>query len=81
MIRRLLILLTVLLFVFASAGAELAFPSDTHSQELLADYIGRVNADLSAIRAKGFNSLFLCFPTSATLGVTADEGAEIPEDV
>ena len=69
-----MILLT-LLMAFSVAGAEIAFPRDTQGEELLADYIDRVNADLTEAKAAVFNSLFLCFPATASLGVTEEDDA------
>ena len=73
--------LLLLLTLPLSALGEMSFPSDTEGERLLADYIARVNEDLAAVHAAQVNSLFLCFPTTASLGVTDQDDAEVPEKV
>lgn len=68
--RRLLCLLLVLMLP-VSGLCELSFPHDTEGERLLEAYIARVNEDLLAVHGAPVNSLFLCFPTAASLGVTA----------
>lgn len=82
--KRMAALLTaaVLLALCGTAGADLPWPTKkSGGQKALAAYIDDVNT-LLAERGEGtVNSLFGCWPALAVLGITGEDGAEIPEDV
>lgn len=80
--RRLAALVLALMLIAGSAGAELNWPTPlTDGQTLLRAYIERVNEDLAALGEAPVNTLFECYSGFASLGVTAQPGAEVPEDV
>lgn len=78
--RRWIVCLLAVLMVTA-ALAELPLPRDTQSEAALADYMARVNERLTAVGNAPVNSVFMCFPTVASLGITAEDNAEVPEQV
>ena len=69
------------LLLAGTAFASPTIPTDTVGEQQLAAYVDAVNADLSAVGAQEINSVFMCFPTVASLGVTAEDNAEVPENV
>lgn len=80
--KRLAALLLVLTMTLSAALAELPWPAPaTGGQAALQDYIERVNANLTALGQPRVNSLFECYPAFATLGVTASDLSDVPEDV
>lgn len=81
MLKRLAALLLLCLLFPAVVCAELTFPSDTSGHLQLADYISRVNANLLSLGCMPVNSLFECYTGFASLGVTAQDDADVPEDV
>ena len=82
MVKRIvaLCLLAGLLFT-AVARADMVWKKDTPAQEVLADYIGRVNSLLTAAGETKINSLFEIYDEFAVLGITEEENAETPEGV
>ena len=81
-LNRFLCLLVAAVLLAASALADIAWPeAATPAQAALQTYISRVNENLAALGQPAVNSLFELYASSATLGVTASEGAEIPEGV
>ena len=77
-----LLITAALLAVWTCAGADLPWPAERNTaQRALADYIGRVNTLIADHGEMPVNSLFGCWPTLAVLGVTAEDNAEVPEDV
>ena len=80
--RKLAALLLVLMMTAASALAEVNWPRlTTAGQEQLRAYVERVNGNLAALGQPGINSVFECYETFVTMGVTASDNAEIPESV
>lgn len=81
-LNRFLCLLAAAVLVAASALADIAWPeAATPAQAALQTYISRVNENLATLGQPAVNSLFELYATGATLGVTASDGAEIPEGV
>ncbi len=81
-IIRLTALLLCLLLAAGAARADLAWPAQrTAGQEQLRLFVEQANAELTAQGERPINSLFECWPGLAVLGITAADGAEIPEDV
>ena len=75
---RLLCLTMILTLLCAAAPAELAWPA---GQEKLESYIALVNETLVSRGERAFNSLITCTQSVATLAITAEDNAEVPEDV
>lgn len=74
------VLLALLLPVYALA--DLAWPTpETPGQEQLATYISHVNEYQALRSSAAINSLFELYPSFAVMGVTAQDMAEIPENV
>lgn len=81
MVKRICALVCALLLPL-SATAELIWPANlTAGQAELKAYIELVNQNQS-LQSRGWvNSLFECYPTFATMGMTSLDMAEIPEGV
>lgn len=80
--KRLAVLTTALWMLCGTAMAELNWPkAPTEGQQAAAAYIAQVNEDLAAQGMPVVNTLFECYTGFASLGVTADPKAEVPEDV
>jgi len=81
MVKRICALVCALLLPL-SAMAELIWPAElTAGQAELKAYIEMVNRNQS-LQSRGWvNSLFECYPTFATMGMTSLDMAEIPEGV
>lgn len=81
MMKRILALVCALLLPAAALG-ELLWPEELDAGQLaLQAYIGQVNANQLQQGASTVNSLFECYSPFATLGITAQDMAEIPEGV
>lgn len=76
-----LLLCAALCMMLLPAQAELALSSGTPAQAQLQDYLTAVNALLAQQGQAQINSVFMDFPTSVVVGVTAESGAEVPEEV
>lgn len=63
------------------ASAEISLPEDTGGQIALAQYVRRVNDNLVSAGERPVNSVFLSFETVVSMGITAEDGAEVPEQV
>ncbi len=77
-------LLTALLFALcvfqSSALAELPWPGELSTgQEAAKAYIDRVNTQLTIQKARRINSIFECYPSFASLGITETDNADAPE--
>ena len=73
-----------LLFLVWSAGAvaEINWPRELNAgQEEARAYIERVNTQLAIRQARKINSLFECYPSFASLGITESDNEETPEQV
>ena len=80
LIRAAALLLALLLPL--CADADIAWPAfTTNGQKALKDYIESVNANLLSLGRAPVNSLFELYPFAATLGVTGNDMAEVPEGV
>ena len=80
--RKLAALLLALMMTTATALAELNWPRlTTPGQEQLQAYVARVNEKLTAQGQQAVNSIFELYETFVTMGVTASDNAEIPEDI
>ena len=75
---RTLVAAVLLLCVFSSAQA-LTFPEEGAGVEALQRYIESVNLALDSLGAPEINSLFECYASFASLGVTAIAGADEAE--
>ena len=64
-----------------SAEAELALPDSLLGRDALGGYLTRAHDYLSAAHERMVNSVFLCGLDVASVGVTDEDGAEIPEGV
>lgn len=81
MTKRILALLCALLLPAVALG-EIAWPSEMDAgQAELKAYIDQVNVNQAQQNHPAVNSLFECYPSFATLGITAQDMAEIPEGV
>ena len=83
MVRRIFALMVgiVLLIPFATAAAEMEWKDSTPALVTLKNYIDHVNRLLQESGENPVNSLFGCYPELAIMGITAEDNAEIPEDV
>ena len=80
--RKLAALLFALMMTATIALAEMAWPKlTTAGQELLRDYVSRVNGNLTHQGQPTVNTIFEFYETFATMGVTAQDNAEVPESV
>lgn len=80
--RKVTALLLTLMMITGTALAEMKWPRlKTAGQEQLRDYILRVNEDLTAQGQGNVNSIFEFYETFATMGVTAADNAEVPEQI
>ena len=60
--------------------AELPWPdSPTEGQAALAAYVERVNVNLAALNERPINSVFECWPRIASVGITAEDNADAPD--
>ncbi len=81
MMKRLLALLCALLLPACALG-DILWPENMDAgQTELQAYIQQVNQCQLQQKHRMVNSLFECYPSFATLGITAADMAEIPEDV
>lgn len=81
MTKRILALLYALLLP-AAALADIVWPTPPgEGQAALQAFIDSVNQNQTQQGYQPVNSLFECYPTFASLGITAQDMAEIPEDV
>ncbi len=82
-VRRFILMLMMCLALAAPASARtVAWPAaETEGQRQLQAYMARVDENLAAQGQSQFNSLFECYATFACLGVTAQDNAEVPEQV
>lgn len=81
MTKRILALLCALLLP-AAALADIVWPTPpSEGQAELQAYIDLVNQNQAQQNQQPVNSLFECYPTFASLGITAQDMAEIPEGV
>jgi len=81
MVRRLSALLLALIILTGSGLADLAWKEDTPAQQILKTYIEHVNTFLAEMGEPQVNSIFELYDDHAEMGITAEENAEIPEDV
>lgn len=80
--RKLAALLLALMMTASTAFAEINWPRlNTAGQEQLRTYVARVNENLQSQGQAKVNSIFEFYETFATLGITAADGAEVPESV
>lgn len=80
--RKLTALLLVLMMTAGTALAEMKWPKlNTAGQEQLQAYVLRANEALTAQGQGNVNSIFEFYETFATMGVTAADNAEVPENV
>lgn len=80
--RKLAALLLALMMTATTALAEMKWPKlTTAGQEQLRAYIARVNDNLTGQGQPVVNSIFECYETFVTMGVTAQDNAEVPESV
>ena len=80
--RKLAAMLLLLMMICSTALAELSWPKlTTDGQEQLRTYVERVNANLESQGQPAINSIFELYETFATMGVTASDGADIPDGV
>ena len=81
MVRRLAALAAAFLLLPAAAFGDIAWKQDTGGQRLLRQYVETANAYLLGFGEQPVNSLFEMYTSLAVLGITAQEGAEVPEEV
>ena len=76
------LLLALMMMTATTALAEMNWPRlTTAGQEQLRDYVARVNDDLTILGQSTVNAIFEFYETFATMGVTAQDNAEVPESV
>lgn len=82
-VRRFVLMLMMCLALASSASARtIAWPAaETEGQRQLQAYMALVDENLTAQGQSTFNTLFECYATFACLGVTAQDNAEVPEQV
>lgn len=81
-IRRLICAAAALVLMLAAgAGGEMAWEAATPAQQMLKEYMARVNQYLTAGGELPVNRLFEMYPGIAVMGITADREAEVPEGV
>ena len=77
-----LILSLILALAFSgSAGAEIAWKTDTPAQRILKEYITLANQFLTEQGERPVNTLFEMYEKLAVFGITTRDGAEEPEGV
>lgn len=81
MTKRILALLCALLLPAAALGDILWPTPPAEGQAELQAYIDQVNQNQAQQNHQTINSLFECYPTFASLGITAQDMSEIPESV
>ena len=82
MVKRILAVLLILMLAVPTAGlASLRWKENTPAQKILRTYIENVNIYLAEQGEQEVNSIFELYDKFAELGITAEEGAEIPEGV
>lgn len=83
MVRAAALLLSLILALtaFGSAGAEIAWRTDTPAQRTLKEYITLVNQFLTEQGERPVNTAFEMYEKLAVFGITARDGAEEPEGV
>ena len=80
--RKLAALLLALMMTATMALAEMSWPHlTTAGQEQLRDYIARVNDNLTGQGQPTVNAIFEFYETFVTMGVTAQDNAEVPESI
>ena len=80
--RKLAALLLALMMTATTALAEMNWPKlTTAGQEQLRDYVARVNDDLTSLGQPTVNTIFEFYETFATMGITAQDNAEVPESI
>lgn len=79
--RKWFCLFMALIMLCPVLASALTLPLDTPGEQALAAYVERVNENLDSLGSAPLNSVFMCFPTLATLGITMEDDAEIPENV
>ena len=80
--RKLAAMLLALMMILPTALAELSWPQlTTAGQEALRLYAERVNGNLESQGRPTVNTIFECYETFVTMGVTASGGADVPEGV
>lgn len=79
--RHLIGLLLTIVLLCSAALADLPLAQDTVGQQLLAQYLQKVNEDLLSVGNAPINSVFMCFPGVASVGITQEDMAEVPENV
>jgi hypothetical protein len=81
-IRRISILLLVLILACNGiAAADIEWPEETNGQKVLKQYIESVNSYLAQQDEMPVNRCFEIHRSIAILGITAEDDAEIPEDI
>jgi len=80
--KRFATLLLVLMMTLSCALAELSWPrAGTDGQKALQSYVEQVNLNLAAQGLPQVNSIFEYYETFATMGVTAQDNADVAEGV
>lgn len=80
--KRFAVLVLILMISLSAALAELSWPVlATPGQEVLKDYVERVNENLAAQGITPVNSIFELYSGFATMGITAYADAEVAESV
>ena len=81
MVRRILAGAAALLLIPALALAGLEWREDTPAMKTLKTYTEKVNQALAENGEQPINSLFSNYPSETVMGITAEDNAEIPENV
>ena len=81
MVRRLAALAAALLLLPAAARGDIPWKQNTEGQRLLKTYVEAADQYLLAFGEQPVNSLFEMYSGLAVMGITDQEGAEIPEEV
>ena len=80
--RKLAALLLALMMTATMALADMTWPKvTTAGQAQLQAYVARVNENLTAQGQPTVNAIFEFYETFATMGITAQDNAEVPESV
>ncbi|MBE5789296.1 MAG: hypothetical protein E7325_06540 [Clostridiales bacterium] len=81
MVRAAALILILALTLSGSAGAEIAWKTDTPAQRILKEYITLANQFLTEQGERPVNTLFEIYEKLAVFGITTRDGAEEPEGV
>ena len=81
MVKRIAAALAAILLLPSAALAALQWREDTPAMKMLKTFTEKVNQLLTEAGEQPINSLFANFPAESVMGITAEDDAEVPENV